>query len=87
MYNQNKIKFFRKSLLEWFKVNGRIFPWRNENTPNYQIIISEILLQKTKAETVAKYYDIFFKKYPDWNKLTKATIINLAEILKPFGLS
>lgn len=86
MYNQNKIKFFRKSLLEWFKVNGRIFPWRNENTSNYQIIISEILLQKTKAETVAKYYDIFFKKYPDWNKLTKATIINLEEILKPLGL-
>jgi len=86
MYNQNKIKFFRKSLLEWFKVNGRIFPWRNENTSNYQIIISEILLQKTKAETVAKYYDIFFKKYPDWNKLTKAPIIDLEEILKPLGL-
>ncbi len=86
MYTQNKIKFFRKSLLEWFKVNGRIFPWRKENTSNYQIIISEILLQKTKAETVAKYYDIFFKKYPNWNKLTKATIIDLEEILKPLGL-
>lgn len=86
MYNQNKIKFFRRSLLEWFKDNGRIFPWRNQNVSNYQIIISEILLQKTKAETVAKYYSIFFKKYPDWNKLTEATINDLEKILQPLGL-
>jgi len=86
MYNQNKIKFFRKSLLDWFKLNGRAFPWRNEDTSNYQIIISEILLQKTKAETVAKYYSIFFKKYPNWNELIKASVIDLENILKPLGL-
>jgi A/G-specific adenine glycosylase len=86
MYNQKKLKFFRKSLLDWFDQNGREFPWRNNNISNYQIIISEILLQKTKAETVANYYSTFFKKYPDWNQLTKATINDLENILKPLGL-
>jgi DNA (cytosine-5)-methyltransferase 1 len=86
MYDKNKIKFFRKSLLKWFEHNGREFPWRKDNIPNYQVIISEILLQKTKAETVAKYYKTYFKKYPDWNKLLKATLNDLEDILKPLGL-
>lgn len=86
MYNKNKIKFFRRILLTWFDTNKRDFPWRKENITNYQIIISEILLQRTKAETVSNYFNIFFKKYPDWQELTKASINDLEKILQPLGL-
>ena len=86
LYNINKIKFFRRFLLTWFETNKRDFPWRNESITNYQIIISEILLQRTKAVTVANYYDTFFKKYPDWQELTTASIIDLEKILQPLGL-
>lgn len=86
MYNKNNIKFFRKQLLDWFKSNRRVFPWREEGLTNYEIIISEILLQRTKAETVAKYYHEFLEKYPDWQNLTKATIEDLENILRPLGL-
>lgn len=86
MYNKNKIKFFRRVLLDWFGTNKRDFPWRTENISNYQVIISEILLQRTKAETVAKYYNIFFNKFPDWQKLTEASISDLEKILHPLGL-
>ena len=86
MYNKNKIKFFRRVLLDWFGSNKRDFPWRAERISNYQVIISEILLQRTKAETVAKYYNIFFNKFPDWQKLTEASISDLEKILHPLGL-
>jgi len=86
MWKKNDITFFRRALLEWFLTNKRQFPWRKDVITNYEVIISEILLQRTKAETVAKYYGIFFKKYPNWNKLKNATVQDLENILKPLGL-
>lgn len=81
-----KIKFFQEHLLEWYELNGRKFPWRNKSATNYERIISEVLLQRTKAETVAKYFPVFLKKYPSWNQLGNATEQELQEILKPLGL-
>lgn len=81
-----KIVFIQKSLLDWFCINGRDFPWRKQGIQNYQILLSEILLQRTKAETVAKYYSTFFDKYPDWQTLGEATLYELEEIIKPLGL-
>jgi DNA (cytosine-5)-methyltransferase 1 len=86
MWNKNNIKYFRKVLLEWFDSNKRDFPWRKNEITNYELILSEILLQRTKAETVSKYYDTFFKKYPDWDKLINANFQDLEQILKPLGL-
>lgn len=86
MWNKNDIKFFRKVLLEWFDSNKRDFPWRKAEISNYELILSEILLQRTKAETVAKYYSTFFKKYPGWDALLGASLNDLQEILKPLGL-
>ena len=81
-----KIKYFRNHLLNWFDLNKRDFPWRRIDISNYEIILSEILLQRTKAETVSKYYHSFFKEYPDWQTLSTATFEDLRNILKPLGL-
>jgi len=87
MDESNKIIFFQTELLTWFKTNGRQFLWRKSSVSNYVRIISEILLQRTKAETVNKYLPIFLKKYPSWNQLGNATEMELIETLKPLGLS
>jgi len=84
---QEKIEFFQKQLLEWYKLNGRKFPWRNKSATNYERIISEVLLQRTKAETIARYFPTFIKKYPSWAQLGNASEEDLIEILKPIGLS
>ncbi|HRG22085.1 MAG TPA: DNA (cytosine-5-)-methyltransferase [Saprospiraceae bacterium] len=86
MWNKNEIKYFRTVLLEWFASNKREFPWRKDGVSSYELIFSEILLQRTKAETVAKYYDYFFNKFPDWDRLVLATDKELEEIFKLFGL-
>jgi len=86
MWDVNNIENFRRVLLEWFDSNKRYFPWRKNEISNYELIISEILLQRTKAETVSKYYNTFFNKYSDWYSLTNASIQDLEEVLKPLGL-
>jgi A/G-specific adenine glycosylase len=81
-----KIKIFQNKILCWYENNGRHFPWRNKSATNYQKIISEALLQRTRAEVVAKFFPNFIKKYPSWNQLGNANEEELQDILKPLGL-
>ena len=73
-------------ILRWFEVAGRYFPWRKKTANNYYHVISEVLLQRTQAETVAKFWPSFIKDYPSWKRLSQATEVELQECLKPVGL-
>jgi len=84
--DENKIELLQKYLLSWYKKNARSFLWRKKSATNYELIISEIFLQRTKAESVAKFLPHFFKIYPSWTKLGEASEAELQQILKPIGL-
>lgn len=86
MWEKQKIAFFRRKLLAWTDDNLRIFPLRNGNLTNYQLIVTETLLQRTKAETVSNYYNTFFEMFSDWESIAIAGIQDLENILKPLGL-
>jgi len=86
MIDTSKIKKFQNTLENWFNENGRDFPWRSPDASKYEQVLSEILLQRTKAETVAKYYSTFFARFPDWQSLGNATIEELEDVMKPLGL-
>lgn len=81
-----KISYLQVELLNWYQQNRRNFPWREENAGNYEKIISEVLLQRTKAERVAQFYASFIAKYPSWNELGNATEMQLQDDLQPLGL-
>jgi A/G-specific adenine glycosylase len=83
---ESDIEYFQEKLLYWYKNNGRTFLWRNKSATNYELIISEVFLQRTKAETVSKFLPEFLKTYPSWKQLGEATEIELQEITKPLGL-
>jgi A/G-specific adenine glycosylase len=80
------VQYLQRALLRWFDENGRAFPWRDPSATKYQQILSEILLQRTRAETVARYYPLFFARYPDWKALSRARLEELEEIMRPLGL-
>lgn len=86
MLDNDNIQFFRKELLNWFSSNKRDFPWRKHGLSSYVLITTEILLQKTKAETVSKYFKIFFNKYPNWESIIESDIEEIETTLKPLGL-
>lgn len=84
--HDKEIKYLQEKLLAWYKASGRHFPWRNKSISNYQKVIAEVLLQRTKAETVAKFYKQFIIDYPRWKSLVEADVKDIEEYLKPIGL-
>jgi A/G-specific adenine glycosylase len=73
------------SLERWFDSHGRDFPWRGWRDP-YRVAITEILLQRTRAQSVANFVPSFFEKYPDALSLSRAPIPELQKALLPIGL-
>lgn len=82
----NEITLFRNQLLDWTKNNLRSFPWRKERLSNYKKVIAEIFLQRTKAETIAKFIPSFYRHYPSWKKLATTPEKELREFIEPVGL-
>lgn len=81
-----KLSHLRSKLLHWFEDNGRIFPWRKTALSKYQIVISEILLQRTRAETVASFSPSFVDEFPSWKQLNNSSICRIQQYLQPIGL-
>jgi A/G-specific adenine glycosylase len=76
---------FRESLLKWWRENGRSFPWRSTRNP-YHILISEILLHRTRADQVVPVYSKFIKAFPTVRDLANARSEDVRRILRPLGL-
>jgi A/G-specific adenine glycosylase len=70
----------------WYASKGRPFPWRNRSASLYKQILTEVLLQRTRADVVAKFLPRFVRRYSSWKQLAKATEEDLREWLQPLGL-
>lgn len=83
---KKNIEEFQELILKWYELHGRHFPWRNKGLTHYQLIIAETLLQRTKAETVSKFYKQFLNDFPNWKALAKADLKTIEQYLIPIGL-
>ena len=81
-----KIAKFSENLLAWYATNGRRFPWRNSSLSTYKVIVTELLLQRTRAETVSSFLPRFLDEYPDWQALAGADRSTIEKSLEPIGL-
>jgi A/G-specific adenine glycosylase len=52
-----------RRLRPWFARHQRDLPWRRDRDP-YRIWISEVMLQQTRADTVAAYFERFVRAFP-----------------------
>jgi A/G-specific adenine glycosylase len=72
-------------LLAWYDLERRALPWRaapGERPDPYRVWLSEIMLQQTRAETVARYFVKFVARWPDVDALAAAP---LAEVLSAWA--
>lgn len=76
----------RRALLTWYAVHGRDFPWRRDEVTLYQLVLAELLLQRTRAETVAAFFDQFATRFPTWESIAVSTVDEIGGYLKPIGL-
>ena len=81
-----KYDFFITCLLDWFESNKRNYSWRQPDLTPFQLLIAEIMLQKTGANQVQNIFPEFIEKYPDAESVSKIKEEDLEEILHPLGL-
>lgn len=77
---------FASRLLEWYDGNGRKFRWRRSKISTYEVVLTEALLQRTRAETIEAFLPRFLSRYPGWKELAAVEKEKLEEDLRPIGL-
>lgn len=81
-----RVPRFRERLKAWYKRHGRSFPWRQRGRGIYELVIAEVLLQRTRAEVVSSFYPLFLETFPSWGSLARARPPDLRKLLQPIGL-
>ncbi len=84
--SERRVTLFREKLTRWFLGHRRTFPWRETNASLYVLLVTEVLLQRTRAETISGFLPIFLRKYPNWETIAASDLGDLEETLRPIGL-
>lgn len=77
---------FVRRLLRWGRANRRAFPWREESDP-FRLLVTEVLVQRSRSGTVAKVYEQLFDRWPDAEALAAASEEDIREVIAPLGLT
>lgn len=83
---KSRSEAFNQYLIKWFESNKRDFSWRQPELTPFQLLIAEIMLQKTGANQVENLFPDFIKNFPDANSILSIKDEKLEEILHPLGL-
>lgn len=84
-----------QQLVKWFQQNQRSFPWREEATKAdqdrgilrdpYRVLVSEVMLQQTRASVVIDYFQRFLNKWPTISHLSQALEEDVVKIWEGLG--
>lgn len=66
--NDNQISFIQEHMVRYFERRGRKYPWRINRTP-YKVYLSEMLLQRTRADQVEPVFIELIERFPDSKSL------------------
>ncbi len=79
-------KAFRQAMLRFHRDHGRTFPWRQTTDP-YEVLVGEVLLQRTRGEHVLPVYGEFLRRWPNPERLGKARQATISRVIRPLGLA
>lgn len=77
---------FNNSLIKWWRLEGRNYPWRGSDVSPYEILVAEILLKRTTATAAAKTYLPLLEMCPDIPALAAVDTGHLECLLVNVGL-
>lgn len=78
---------FVDPLLAWYERNGRHdLPWREPDRTPFEILLAEILLQRTTAEAVAGAYVPLVARFPGPEVVAAAPSDEIEARIEPLGL-
>jgi A/G-specific adenine glycosylase len=82
--NNLDVAQLRRSLLSWYREQGRDLPWRRSDDP-YAIWVSEIMLQQTQVKTVIPYYQRWLSQFPTIADLAAADLQSVLKAWEGLG--
>ncbi len=78
------MRHFKKIIWSYYRKHGRDLAWRRTKNP-YHIMVSEIMLQQTHVDRVAKKYPAFINAFPQCKALADAPLKNIIEAWQGMG--
>ena len=78
------IETFRKIIYAYYKQYGREFPFRS-NISDYNVLVSEIMLQQTQTGAVSNKFLQFTLKFPSFLDLARAPLEEVLKVWKGLG--
>lgn len=83
---RSQIVALQTEVCAWYVRAARTFPWRAHDASLYELVLAELLLQRTRADQVAAHLPGLTKRYPNWAHLANASQAELELELQPLGL-
>jgi A/G-specific adenine glycosylase len=81
-----RVRSVRRTLLAWFYTARREFFWREPGTSPFAVLLSEILLARTRAESVEPVVRRLVARFPEPLDFTRSDVSDVEEIVRPLGL-
>lgn len=79
-----EIRTFQKGVIDFYRSQGRLFPWRKEISP-YRTYVSEVMLQQTQTHRVEPKFLAWMEAVPDFKSLAALSTENLLALWQGLG--
>lgn len=76
---------FRRGIRTFAREGLREFAWRGNNNP-FEVLVAEVLLQRSRSSTVEAVYRELFRRWPTAEALARAQVRSIAAVIRPLGL-
>lgn len=82
--NVTFVESFQTKIFDFYQQNRRSFPWRM-TTDRYAIMVSEVMLQQTQADRVARRFPLWLERFPDVQALASASLREVLDAWSGLG--
>ena len=72
-------------LLGWYDTHARTLPWRGPHVTPYETLVSEVMLQQTRVDTVKPRYAAFLERFPTVESLAAAPVDDVLALWSGLG--
>ncbi|HHE31371.1 MAG TPA: Fe-S cluster assembly protein HesB [Chlorobaculum parvum] len=82
--NVTFVESFQSKIFDFYQQNRRSFPWRM-TTDRYAIMVSEVMLQQTQTDRVARRFPLWLERFPDVRSLASASLREVLDAWSGLG--